>query len=80
MLPQNKRDKVCEGTITNVFLDLDNRPAIRILPGIPRKKLLEIGQWRKALLPCRELARRRLWVGNTLCGRCGSYDVSRPWP
>jgi 4-amino-4-deoxychorismate lyase len=70
----NERDEVCEGTITNLFVQLtDGRRvtpplACGVLPGILRQTLLADG-WAEAVLTLDDLARaRRVWMGNALRG------------
>ncbi|MDT1064254.1 aminotransferase class IV family protein [Paracoccus sp. CPCC 101403] len=69
----NERYEVCEGTITNVFFDLGQgmrTPPLHcgLLPGTLRAELLETGQCAEAILPRADLARARLWIGNSLRG------------
>jgi 4-amino-4-deoxychorismate lyase len=69
----NERDEVCEGTITNVFLDLGDAlltppVACGLLPGVLRADLLARGACREAVLLPGDLARGRLLVGNALRG------------
>ena len=69
----NDRGVVCEGTITNVFLETDStfvtpRLASGLLPGILREELLATGQAREGDLTPADLAAGRIWVGNSLRG------------
>jgi 4-amino-4-deoxychorismate lyase len=72
----NEGGEVCEGTITNLFLDtgeagplLTPPPAAGLLPGILREELLETGKAQEAeLKPADLAAARRLFVGNSLRG------------
>jgi len=72
----NERGAVCEGTITNLFVDTDDAGplltppvAAGLLPGILREELLESGKAREtALTPSDLKAARRLFIGNSLRG------------
>ncbi|MGL4279367.1 MAG: aminotransferase class IV, partial [Albidovulum sp.] len=69
----NTRSEVCEGTISNLFFDfgagLMTPPlASGCLPGILRGALLATGEAREAVLRADDLARARLWMGNSLRG------------
>lgn len=69
----NRRDEVCEGTISNLFFDLGDglcTPPLSsgCLPGILRAALLASGEAREAVLPAPDLPRARLWMGNSLRG------------
>lgn len=70
----NDRDELCEGTITNIFMDMGEGlltpPVSRgALPGILRAELLETGEAREATLTPADLARAKvLYVGNALRG------------
>lgn len=69
----NHRGEVCEGTITNVFLEKDGglitpRRGSGLLPGILREELLATGQAREGDLAPADLATGQLWVGNSLRG------------
>jgi 4-amino-4-deoxychorismate lyase len=71
----NTRGELCEGTITNIFLDTGAgallTPALSsgLLPGILREELLESGQARAAVLtPADMAAARAVYVGNALRG------------
>ena len=71
----NDRGEVCEGTITNVFVDIGEpvlvTPALDcgLLPGILRGSLLDKGSAREAVLTEADLrAVRAIYVGNSLRG------------
>jgi 4-amino-4-deoxychorismate lyase len=71
----NERGEVCEGTITNIFLDTGNgalvTPALAsgLLPGVLRDELLDTGRAREAVLGPADLAdAKALFVGNSLRG------------
>lgn len=69
----NARGELCEGTITNVFADLGDGlltppVACGLLPGVLRETLLAEGRAREAVIRAADLARARLWVGNSLRG------------
>ncbi|WP_321364431.1 aminotransferase class IV family protein [uncultured Celeribacter sp.] len=70
----NTRGEICEGTITNVFLELGGEmltPALSsgLLPGVLREEMLAEGRVREAVLTEADLrAATRLWVGNSLRG------------
>ena len=70
----NTRGELCEGTITNVFLELGGEmltPAFSsgLLPGVLREEMLAEGRVREAVLTEADLrAAERLWVGNSLRG------------
>jgi 4-amino-4-deoxychorismate lyase len=71
----NQRGEVCEGTITNVFVDAGNgvllTPPLRcgLLPGVLRGELLESGQAQEAMLTEDDLHRANaIFVGNSLRG------------
>ncbi|WP_226554168.1 aminotransferase class IV family protein [Celeribacter naphthalenivorans] len=70
----NTRGEICEGTITNVFLERDGdmlTPAVSsgLLPGVLREELLAEGRVKEAVLTEADLrAAERLWVGNSLRG------------
>lgn len=71
----NERDEVCEGTITNLFVTLDNGDMVTpplssgLLPGVLRQSLLDAGELREQVvdLPLLQSA-RRIMVGNSLRG------------
>lgn len=72
----NELGAVCEGTITNVFVDAgDGGPLLTppleagLLPGVLRAELLDEGKAREATLSPTDLASAsRLFVGNSLRG------------
>lgn len=70
----NERDELCEGTITNLFVDLGRgllTPPLScgVLPGVLRAEMLESGQAREAILTLADLrAARAIHVGNALRG------------
>jgi 4-amino-4-deoxychorismate lyase len=71
----NERGEVCEGTITNVFVEeadgtlLTPAVACGLLPGILRAELMEEGRAREGVLTPDDLKDgRRLFVGNSLRG------------
>lgn len=75
----NERDEVCEGTITNVFVDngsgtlLTPALACGLLPGILRAELIDSGKASEATLDLAALrSARAIFVGNSLRGliRC----------
>ena len=75
MLFLNRRGEVCEGTISNVFLETDGgylTPplACGLLPGVLRGTLLRRGATREAVMRPGDLGRGRLLVGNSLRGLC----------
>lgn len=71
----NERRAVCEGTITNIFVQTDDgdllTPALAagLLPGVLRSELIETGKAREAILEPDDLADApALFVGNSLRG------------
>ena len=71
----NERGEVCEGTITNVFVDIGDgvlvTPALAcgLLPGVLRGELLDAGRAREAVLsPADLMDAKALFVGNSLRG------------
>jgi 4-amino-4-deoxychorismate lyase len=70
----NERGEVCEGTITNVFVEdegllLTPTVACGLLPGVLRGELLDEGRTREAVLTPDDLTDgRRVFVGNSLRG------------
>jgi 4-amino-4-deoxychorismate lyase len=71
----NERGEVCEGTITNVFIDMGEpvlaTPALNsgLLPGVLRGSLLEGVTAREVVLTEADLrAARAIFVGNSLRG------------
>ncbi len=68
----NERDEVCEGTITNIFVERDGRlltPPLRsgLLPGVLRESLLDTGGARDQVIKREDLC-GSLWLGNSLRG------------
>lgn len=71
----NERGEVCEGTISNVFVD-DGEDALvtpalscGLLPGVLRAELIAKGRAREAVLDPAELMKaKQLFVGNSLRG------------
>jgi 4-amino-4-deoxychorismate lyase len=75
MLLLNERGEICEGTITNVFLDMGEKmlltPALTcgLLPGVLRSELLDTGNAREAVLTLHDLwTAQKIFVGNSLRG------------
>jgi len=70
----NERGELCEGTITNLFIDMGQgllTPTLScgVLPGVLRAEMLARGQAREALLTGADLrAARAIHVGNALRG------------
>lgn len=70
----NERGEVCEGTITNLFVEAEVgqllTPALSsgLLPGILRAELIREGKARSEVLKPVALANRKLFVGNSLRG------------
>jgi 4-amino-4-deoxychorismate lyase len=71
----NERDEVCEGTITNVFVDTGDGMLVTptlacgLLAGVLRAELLAEGRARESVLGIGELMdAERLFVGNSLRG------------
>lgn len=70
----NTRGELCEGTITNVFLERGGEmltPALSsgLLPGVLREEMLAQGRVREAVLTEADLRTAvRVWVGNSLRG------------
>ncbi len=70
----NEREELCEGTITNLFIEMpDGRrltPPVScgLLPGILREQLLEEG-WAEAVLTMNDLSSAKaIYMGNSLRG------------
>jgi 4-amino-4-deoxychorismate lyase len=70
----NEREELCEGTITNLFIEMpDGRrltPPVScgLLPGILREQLLEEG-WAEAVLTMNDLkSAKAIFMGNSLRG------------
>jgi 4-amino-4-deoxychorismate lyase len=69
----NERGEVCEGTISTVFFDLGEglkTPPLSCgcLPGVLRAEMLDSGACEEGLLRLEDMARARLWLGNSLRG------------
>jgi 4-amino-4-deoxychorismate lyase len=71
----NERGEVCEGTITNVFIDIGEpvlvTPALGsgLLPGVLRGEMIERGRVKEALVTEADLrAAEAIFVGNSLRG------------
>ncbi|MCP5071725.1 MAG: hypothetical protein GY947_00310 [Rhodobacteraceae bacterium] len=70
----NQQDEVCEGTITNVFVEhggvlLTPPVSCGLLPGVLRLELLETGQAMESVLRVADLqAGEKVYVGNSLRG------------
>ncbi len=72
----NTRGEVCEGTITNVFVELEMdmwvTPPLSsgVLPGVLRQELLMSGQVHEQIVTVEDLrAARSVYVGNSLRGK-----------
>lgn len=70
----NGQDELCEGCITNIFVQVDGQkltPPVSsgLLPGVLRASLLSTGEVREAILTRTELERaEKIWIGNSLRG------------
>jgi 4-amino-4-deoxychorismate lyase len=70
----NERDELCEGTITNLFLERDDgvllTPPVSsgCLPGVLRRALLDDGRAQEAVLRPDDLIGQRFYMGNSLRG------------
>ncbi|MBU2958375.1 aminotransferase class IV family protein [Paracoccus sp. C2R09] len=69
----NERGEICEGSITNLFLQMGGRlltPPLSsgLLPGVLRQSLLQAGDVEEAVLRPDELRRGEIWMGNALRG------------
>jgi 4-amino-4-deoxychorismate lyase len=71
----NERGEICEGTITNIFVDHDDDLLVTpplssgLLPGVLRAELLDTGRAREAVLgPTDLMDAKGLFVGNSLRG------------
>ena len=67
--------EVCEGTITNVFVEKDGvliTPPLTcgLLPGVLRQELLENGEAKEAVLTLDDL-KKGFYLGNSLRGLIG---------
>lgn len=84
----NSRGELCEGTITNVFLDMGDdgplqtpRRAAGLLPGILRAELLESGRAVESDLNAADFFRAsNILVGNSLRGLIGTELVDPSIP
>lgn len=76
MIFENERGEICEGTITNIFVTLEDgttlTPPLRcgVLPGIFRQMQLETGKVREGIVT-RDMLRgaRAIYLGNALRGK-----------
>lgn len=74
VLLANQRDELCEGTITNLFVDRGDglflTPPARcgLLPGVLRGELLAAGRAVESTLTRSDLIATRIFVGNSLRG------------
>ena len=79
----NERGEVCEGTITNVFVEAKDgsllTPALSsgLLPGILRADLIREGKAKSQVLRLADLENRRFFVGNSLRGLIAAELVSQ---
>ncbi|SMX51044.1 aminotransferase class IV family protein [Actibacterium lipolyticum] len=69
----NERNEVCEGTITNIFAEIDGQlitppQSSGLLPGVLREELLDHGKAVEGILRPEDLQRATLYVGNSLRG------------
>jgi len=70
----NEHGEICEGTITNVFVEQADGSLITppiscgLLPGILRADLIRTGRAKSGLVKPEDLAGRNLFVGNSLRG------------
>ncbi len=71
----NERDEVCEGTITNLFLEMPGGPCLTpalssgVLPGVLREEMLEHDNTTEAVLTLADLqTARTIHFGNSLRG------------
>ncbi|WP_037308436.1 aminotransferase class IV family protein [Ruegeria halocynthiae] len=71
----NHRNELCEGTITNLFLDMPDGPRLTpalscgLLPGVLREERLENKQVAESVLSLTDLKNaEKLYVGNSLRG------------
>lgn len=70
----NERDELCEGTITNLFVERDDGVLLTpplssgCLPGVLRRALMDDGLAQEAVLRSGDLAGRRFYMGNSLRG------------
>ena len=79
----NERGEVCEGTITNVFVEQPDgsllTPALSsgLLPGILRADLIREGKAKSQVLRLADLENRRFFVGNSLRGLISAEFVAQ---
>lgn len=71
----NERDEVCEGTITNLFVERDSGQLVTpplscgVLPGVLRQHMIETGQAQTQIIDLEMLqTARQILVGNSLRG------------
>ncbi|WP_137133532.1 aminotransferase class IV family protein [Rhizobium sp. FKY42] len=70
----NERGELCEGTITNLFVEAEDgqllTPALNcgLLPGVLRAELIRERKARSEVLKPADLKHRRIFVGNSLRG------------
>ncbi len=69
----DEKGRLTEGTISNVFLEIDGRLytpplSLGLLPGILRETLLETGRCREKEIHLSDLWRGRLYLGNSVRG------------
>jgi 4-amino-4-deoxychorismate lyase len=77
----NLRDEVCEGAITNVFLERGDTlltPPLHcgLLPGVLRAHLLRSGKAEECILRLEDLAKGGVFVGNSVRGLVPARVVS----
>lgn len=73
MILLNERDEICEGTISNLFLQRDGMlltPPVTsgCLPGVLRASLMRAGRAKEAVLRPSDLDTGRLFMGNSVRG------------
>ncbi len=79
----NERGEVCEGTITNVFVEGKDgsllTPALSsgLLPGILRADLIREGKAKSQILRLADLENRRFFMGNSLRGLIAAELVAQ---
>jgi 4-amino-4-deoxychorismate lyase len=85
MLLLNERGEICEGTITNIFLDMGDKklltPALAcgLLPGVLRGELLDTGEAKEAVLTLHDLwTAKQILVGNSLRGLIAARISAAP--
>jgi 4-amino-4-deoxychorismate lyase len=71
----NERGEACEGTITNVFVDIGDDALLTpplccgLLPGVLRGEMIDEGNAKEAVLTVKDLRRAKtIYVGNSLRG------------